>query len=359
MSEYVLSEKNSKVFNLIKGIFALMIIMIHVDGNGVNFADGTVTFEHPSWFMIAKRILSDTVPCCAVPGFFTISGILLYRKQFTWKSNIIKKVTSLLIPYFIVNTFWIIFYAIAQNVPMLSGYFSDPNKMVSKWGIIEYLDAYLGFGTSNGVCLLYAPFWFLRDLFVLNLLAIILKKIIDNCPWLVAGILLIMMLCNISTHIFFLGRNSLFFFCLGYYIVKYGIKIFDVSKINFWYLTLLYGISILSELVFSNHLSHFLVICVGLIFWLKMTMILCEAPKKKLTFFEILSHYNFLIFLIHYIPSAIIVKMLFVIMPKKEIFFIIEYFLSILCVLAFSVSISWIIERFIPRLFHLLMGKRR
>ena len=357
MSEYVLSEKESKVIRLIKGVFALMIILIHVDGNGINLANSSVVFEHPYWFQISKRILSDSIPCCAVPGFFLISSILLYRKPFKWFQNIKKKIKTLIVPYFIVNTFWIIFYAIAQSIPMLKSFFSDPNKLVTNWGVLEYLDAYLGFGTSNGVCLLYAPFWFLRDLFVLNILAVLIKKTIDYCPLVVSSVLIIVIVFNINTHLFFLGRNSLVFFCLGYYVVKYRLKICDLEKIGFINSLILYVISIALEVIFSNYISHFFVICAGLVFWYMVTNKICNAPPKLLAFFDMLSHYNFSIFLIHYIPSAIIIKAMFVVMPKKEIIYIFEYFISIIAVLLFSILISWGLEKYTPKIFHILTGR--
>lgn len=135
--EYQLSKEDSEVISYLKALFAVMVVFIHARYHGVNFSTGTSAFDEPGWLYWLKEILSNAVPSCAVPGFFLISGLLLYRKSFKWGSNILRKVRTLLIPYLLAQSFWILFYALAQNIPGLSVYFADPHKFVANWGALS------------------------------------------------------------------------------------------------------------------------------------------------------------------------------------------------------------------------------
>lgn len=62
---------------------------------------------------------------------------------------------------------------------MLSVYFANEENNVSSWGIIEWLDGIIGFEDSY---LILYPLWFIRNLFILNLCANVIKWIVVNAP---------------------------------------------------------------------------------------------------------------------------------------------------------------------------------
>ena len=361
-SNYSISDEDSRVIGTLKAIMAVMVVFIHAHYDGINLATGDVIFEQPRWFDITKRLLSGAIPCCAVPGFFILAAILLYKKPFNWKDNIIKKAKTLLIPYFIINTFWIVFYACAQLNPVLRPYFSNPDKIVANWGVLEYLDAYLGFGTSKAVHLIYGPLWFVRDLFTLNIIAPLIKKIIDKCPRLYASAILLMMLLGVNTHIFCLKSTALFYFSVGYYIVKYNIHFSDVKKINFPILSVMYAIMLAMYIYFLDskwwYLPVFFDINLGLLWWTRASFFIMGMKGKVQELLRVLEKYNFCIYIFHQIPTTILEKILFTVLPKSLPFIVAEYFAVIIVILTGCIVFSMFLERFTPRFFALLTGGR-
>ena len=230
--EYLITKQDSRTIFVFKGVLAVMVVFIHANYGGINLSTGNIEFGLPVWLEIVRQILSEYIPRCAVPGFFVIAAVLLYKKPFSWKGNMKKKVKTLLVPYLMINAFWIVFYYIAQTVPSLCPYFSDPNKMVRNWGVVEFLDAFLGFGKSNGVAIIYCPLWFVRDLFCLNIISIQIKKIIDRFPIIYGVFLAFVVILNISSPIFCLSRNAVVFFSIGCYCVKYNMM--WVSKVGYY-----------------------------------------------------------------------------------------------------------------------------
>jgi surface polysaccharide O-acyltransferase-like enzyme len=65
------------------------VVFIHntVIDSGVNFSDGTQTFEVPFYVAKAKE-LAGTFTSIAVPLFFLISGFLLYIKEPKYIENL-------------------------------------------------------------------------------------------------------------------------------------------------------------------------------------------------------------------------------------------------------------------------------
>ena len=83
--EYEISREDSSIISSLKAFMAVMVVFIHARYDGINLATGNIVFEQPRWFDITKDILSAGVPCCAVPGFFLIAGVLLYKREFKCK----------------------------------------------------------------------------------------------------------------------------------------------------------------------------------------------------------------------------------------------------------------------------------
>lgn len=87
-----------------------MVLFIHSYTKTVSMNSGTIVLQVPGWLNTLKYVISESISKCAVPGFFVISAVLLYRKEFSWWENLKKKLRTLMIPYLIMNTFWVVFY---------------------------------------------------------------------------------------------------------------------------------------------------------------------------------------------------------------------------------------------------------
>lgn len=99
-------------------------------------------------------------------------------------------------------------------------------KPVIQWTPLDWFDAYTGF--VHGTPFVY-PFWFIRDLFLVNIFASLIKKAVDSNPY-ISGIIL----TTISIVLMQIGTYglTLFSFALGYYVIKFNISLEKVNDIN-------------------------------------------------------------------------------------------------------------------------------
>lgn len=204
-----------------------------------------------------------------------------------------------MVPYFVINTIWILIFAICQNISVLANMFGDKQHMVSQFTFVQWLQAY---GVLAEQPFVY-PLWFLRNLFLLNCLAQGIKKIIDKIPY------ISFIVCMFS--FFFINYNGIYVhtidiccWCLGYFAVKFNVNFtrFDAYKniIKVLYIGSI-AISLIAYLRFDMCFIVGLVlerfrIMLGILF--AYTSI---APALKAYFPKILSiaKYSFGIYLFH------------------------------------------------------------
>ena len=122
---YNINKNESNCIYIVKLIFIILVVFLHSYSEKLNFSSESIAVNFPVWFESCRYIISKLVASCAVPGFFLISSMLLYRKEYRYKDNVIKKVKNIVIPYIILNTFWILFYAISQKIIALVFYYNS------------------------------------------------------------------------------------------------------------------------------------------------------------------------------------------------------------------------------------------
>lgn len=111
-----------------------------------------------TYFM--SRIICD----CGVPVFIFISAILFYSKKSpSWNENVKKNIKTLLIPYLIFNTLWILIMLVRQHLRAVDLLNSD----YINYGVWKLLDAYLGIKSDFKPAL--TVLWYIKDLFILKI----------------------------------------------------------------------------------------------------------------------------------------------------------------------------------------------
>lgn len=105
-----------------------------------------------------------------VPAFFFISGFLFYISQKSYKERIKSRVHTLLYPYLLWNSLFLMIYIIL----FLIGHPMDIlGKNISDYGILDYIRAYIDRGEynegNNGPIL--CTYWYVRNLFLLCLVS--------------------------------------------------------------------------------------------------------------------------------------------------------------------------------------------
>lgn len=295
--DYQISKEESDRIQFLRLVFSVMVVFIHSYTEEVNFADTVIGVEGAVWMKIFTFVISAAISGCAVPGFFMISAVLLYRKQFSWRQNVKRKARSLLVPYFILNTFWIAIFFCVSEIPALRIFFASKLYRVSQWEIMDWVEAYLG---MNRPPMLY-PLWFVRDLFVLNVIAKALKLLIDRFPRICLAFIVTALVFNIQTRMFFLSTNAIAFFSLGYYVVKYNLHFRDLDKINIVHIGFLYTILVAINYLTKDMQVHIaacaLSNAVGILFWAAASRYFMGRECKKNLLWA--AKYNFSIYLFH------------------------------------------------------------
>ena len=193
-----MKPETSRYLSRLKIAATLNVVMVH-SLNLAGYAEYT-QFNFPLNFF-------DIIAATGVPVFFAVSGYLLFIKDFNWLDNMKKKCRTLLVPFLIWNTFWLLFDIIGSLV--LPDYFSS----VPLTNFPELIKAF--FGTPFDDSPYYVPLWFVRDLFLLNTVAPLIKKAIDRLPVWATAVMLAACFFLLPYRLWYKFGQSVTFFMLG------------------------------------------------------------------------------------------------------------------------------------------------
>lgn len=353
---YRIGPEDAGRIQILRLIFCIMVIFIHSYTEKVCLADGEVTFDLPRWAGWMEYMISQVICRCAVPGFFFLSAILLYKKDFSWSENLKRKVRTLLLPYLILNTFWIMFYYFVKQINVLRIFFGNQSNVIAQWGVYDWLNGYLG---MSGYPILY-PLWFIRDLFFLNIIAKALKAMIDRFPKTWILMIAVFLIFNVQTHIFFLSSDAVIYFSLGYYVIKYDLHFKDLDKLNMALIGIVYAACIAGNCLTYRGRMHSLFSALanaaGMVFFCRFSayFIKCRLKEKLLE----IAKYNFSIYLFHEMNLTMLIKIWFKVFPPTAFFQITAYFIIPFIIAACCLVLSKILERFTPVLYNILTGCR-
>ena len=152
-------------------VSALMVVVLHAGGNCERLSNGW-------WF----GMLSKAVAKMAVPVFFLMSGAFLaghFEESGWWKNETLKRVRTLLVPFWIWNFIWwayLVVMGIVSDLRAGASVGSDFGWQFSigcSWEIV-------------GLNILSSPFysvtWFLRTLFVFVLISPVVFSLMRKWP---------------------------------------------------------------------------------------------------------------------------------------------------------------------------------
>lgn len=332
-----------------------MVIFIHARGNNMIFAP-VVAMDFSDVVTAIKCVMSQAVARCAVPAFFIMSAILLYRKQFSWLENVKKKAKTLLAPYFLINTIWIIFFIICGEFSLFDSFKFTDHYNYSDWHINDVLNAYC-FNNFEDMPIAY-PLWFLRNLFVLNVLAIIIKQVIDRFPVIMFLVLLGLWLLP-PVFLGFYMKQSICFWCFGYYIVRYNVSLdyFDNKKLM---LLCLYPAVIYLEFMFSASawyfFFHYAECMIGVAFWFSLATNISNARLKKILLY--LASFNICVYFFHEPAVSIIREFIIRMFPQTAFVQVAEYVLLSFILAFIAIIIGVIIKKICPSGYSIITGNR-
>lgn len=207
------NELTSRAIDVMRFPLAVMVVAIHTYFNESLNLRGTEIPFTGEWAHEFIYFFSIVLTDAAVPAFFVISGFLFFYKASPVSNQLYsgggylqrtkKKVVSLLIPYIMWNLMAVVIEPHTWSTPM-------DELLIKFWSIN-------GRGPWNG------PLWFLRDLFVMMVLAPAFEYVIRKTKLWLPILGLTLMLSNLAGDKIVSGLSyvGITFFSLGAYVGIY------------------------------------------------------------------------------------------------------------------------------------------
>lgn len=342
---YKIQKEESRRYDALKVLMCVFVLMIHAfsdDFMDIGW-DGVGTLYR--FTFVVSRVVCD----CAVPVFILISSILLYAKPFTWWGNFKKKCRSLLVPYLIFNSLWVVLMFVKHVLGQKLGIQAGDDIDFSTWSLYDWLDAYLGL--TGDYKPLLTTLWYVRDLFILNLLAIPIKKLIDWLPVPMLVLTLVLWFGDIQIH--GIQDYSIPFFIFGYYLVKYDIHLEDMDRKLHKYLVLAVFLLSMAVVVLQQRESVIVArvyLLAAVVFWLRCSRRLTRFGKV----IGLILPASFFIYLTHRFIYAIIQ----VVIDGSVMVYLVTYVLKPVIALAVLLGVYYLLRRFMPGVLALMVGGR-
>ena len=350
--EWRIPDEESRRISILKVWLSVMVIFIHMENE---ISIGTA-MSLPGWLDTLEFVISRAISRCAIPAFFFLSAYLLYRKPLRWAQNIRKKVRSLLVPYLILNTFWILVFFAGQHIPALSPYFSREETMVGSWGITDWIGAYLG-SPSNDWCPLLYPLWFIRNLFILNLIA-------PAFEWLVRKAGIWSFLVFVPAWLLMEENSIALSFCFWGLGCLFAVRRIRLSSLDrYRKAAAIYPVLILAVCLLRKDLAgtgprivYHLCVLGGMFAWYTWATRIREGKTRDALL--LVSKYSFCIYLFHEMSLTILRKIFAKMLPQTGVSAVIQYFGPAVTVIAGCILLSWLLDRYAPRIYRIVSGGR-
>ncbi len=359
--KYEITRSESDRMNILKMLLTVFVVIMHANVSTVSVPEGSSMLDGIQWFRLIRYIIMEIIPRFAVQGFFLMSSILLYRKDFVWKDNISKKIKTILVPYVIMNAVWILIYFVCQQIGPLKSMFSNEQYLIADYGLMEWLGAF-GIGAREPFLI---PLWFLRNLFIYNILAVVIKKIIDRFPKLIFVVITVLYLFT-YIDLIYIRNTELWFWCMGYYIVKYNTSISSLDKIKKIPVLCLYILLIgirgafnLNGVSLSNpvHICvRALIMATGIVVWFSLFTRNTDGFLQR--FLLKISAYSFGVYIFHQMTLGFALKTAFKVLGGNYIVETLVSLIMVVVIIAYCLVLCRLLDRFCPKLYALLTGSR-
>jgi hypothetical protein len=250
-------------------------------------------------------------------------------------------------------------YFTVSALPFTKHYFS-PEKPIPSWGFIDWVKAFAGDYSDKESATSFPfvyQFWFLRDLFILDMFFIPIRKLVDKFP--LGTLILFFIFWANNIKIYIVSPEALMFFTLSYYLVKYCFDERNINLIKTIDLSAIYGITIVLEYLFQESMPvlHKINIIIGCMFFLKLSGYFI----KNIKLYNILSwleKYQFIVYAIHGIIIPQLLKIYIRIIPLNGVYILLGYFFMILFGILVSLVFGIVFKKILPKPYAILTGGR-
>lgn len=338
---------------IVSFILSILVFFIHISSFAQYGNNGTLisTINEKATFFF-----KESITCFAVPMFYILSGISFFKNYDNSKylNKIKSRVFSLIIPYLLWNTIWMIF-DITCSYSFLSKYFVGRDKFVVT--LTNVLKGIFLYGCN-------LPFWFVFYLIIFSLAAPLIYTVIRNKYMGIASLSILTVLAIVGPGLFpstFSFPTSIVYYFIGAIIGKhyFNSTLKKSSKIVQCLSMVFLSTYIILKNLFTPQMQSLEAILSVVIFpplafalWNILDVFVHKMKTKKVY------SRSFAIYAMHSNISAIITKLVFIVFPKREWMAIPNFFATVILTLLFINLMCSLGEKFFPKVYSALMGNR-
>ena len=345
---------------IISFILSVFVFWIHISSFGhYLFASGQGTDSAAKIFVNCLNVFfSNTFVRLAVPLFFILSGAALFRDYDNKKyfSKLKTRVWSLLIPYLIWNTLGMIF-EIITSYSFVSQYFAVREKFVIT---VPNLLAGIFFYKCNG------PFWFICTLIIFVIFTpvfdLLAKNKVTSFLSLAAFVVLsqfeIPFLSTVikgtDTLVYYMAGCILGRHFLGQFSERSSKKLLVCSACVFVLCTAVWFVRGMGVFDLPASLTTVFLTAYALSFWYAADMADLKNRKPKPFMGD-----SFFVYAMHINLSAVLAKLLYMILPKGIIWSIPNFVLTTVLTLCIILVFAFVLRKYLNPLYLILSGKKK
>ena len=342
------------------------VVFIHAYGVEENFSDSAIRIASVSTTLnFVQNLFSQVLARVAVPLFYAISGFLFFSmfdgSTKSYETKLRSRVNTLLIPYLTWNALTIICFALVQTYPLTSNYLSGQNKLIAEFGLLDYLNAFAGYGPKRQP--IAYQLWYIRDLILLVLLVPAITVLARNWPKVLLASSAAIWFCINHKHSLPIDPGAWLFFCLGAVIAGNITWLANVDRVGTWATCIYIGVAILDAALPRTHASgmitHKAGICIGII---TAWYLIGKLPKASRTAQALVrvAPFSFFVFAAHALILTTVKKLAYkVIVPESETTILLIYFLAPMVTITITLGAGVTLHRFAPNAFKILSGGRK
>lgn len=346
-------EDDSKRITSLRFLLIVFVVFIHNIDKNEAINDYHLIVNEPVVITWLKMFITDILGSAAVPLFFLFSSYLQFRKNYDYKTLLIKKIRSLLIPYILWILIAALLYFIVQSVPQLAIFFQNEKNIVRNWNGLDWINI---FWRHIDIYPLAGQLWFLRNLIILVIVSHVLSFLAKKTP---------VLMFIAMTFFYYKGLpmefgSSIFFYMLGWYFANYQISFFELSDLIKWFecIILLAAVIIIHICLPTATILWKSGVIVACVFFLKISSLIV-ANEKLFNITTYLAEYSFFLYAIHepFLEMSL-VKISIKIIPLTGFLTLVQFFLPCLLTICIGTGIGIILKKYLRPLFNILNGSR-
>ena len=329
-------------------ILSILVLFIHsYFAQDIVISSFISMLNHKTSYFFSRSITQF-----AVPMFFMLSGITFFKEYNNKKyfNKIKSRIHTLVIPYLLWNTVWMIW-------EILGSYSFSASGEMYPLTLASILKGVLFYGCNT-------PFWFIFDIIVFSFAAPVIFLIVRNKYIGIASVFLLSIVSLFGIHIpsdlFYYPMSIVFYLSgaiIGYHFFDYASrkssKPIQIASIALLSAYILAKNIVPQQLHISNYLIETITYTIAAFALWSIVDIFIEQIKPRAIYRR-----SFAIYAMHLNVAIIILKILSFCMPQNEWLEIPNFIIMVIFTLVIINYVCAFGEKYLPKTYSIFMGNR-